>query len=158
MLESVTMLERLAREHHALMGLLREMELLAVRLEAENEDDEDDIGPSLDSIVEAMQAHLLCHMETTEELVYAALAREFGGPEPETDALAIEHRELQGWMARLELQRRAVDVADTAAAAADVCRSLRAAAAVIGLHVQKEELIYFRLLGDRLRPNPTRPA
>jgi hemerythrin-like domain-containing protein len=155
MLESVTMLERLAGEHHALMGLLREMELLAVRLEAETEDD---IGPSLDSIVEAMQAHLLCHMETTEELVYAALAREFGGSEPETEALATEHRELQGWIARLELQRRAVDVADAAAVAAEVCQSLRAAAAVIDLHVQKEELIYFRLLGDRLRPKPTRPA
>jgi hemerythrin-like domain-containing protein len=155
MLESVTMLQRLAREHHALMGLLREMELLAVRLEAENEDD---IESSLDSIVEAMQAHLLCHMETTEELVYAALAREFGGQEPETEALANEHRELQGWMARLELQRRAVDVADPAAATAEMCRCLRAAAAVIDLHVQKEELIYFRLLGERLRPNPTRPA
>jgi hemerythrin-like domain-containing protein len=155
MLESVATLERLAREHHALVGLLREMELLAVRLEAENEDD---IGSSLDSIVEAMQAHLLCHMETTEELVYAALAHEFGGQEPETEALANEHRELQGWVARLELQRRAVDVADSAAATAEMCQCLRAAATVIDLHVQKEELIYFRLLADRLRPNPRSPA
>jgi hemerythrin-like domain-containing protein len=155
MLESVTTLERLAREHHALMGLLREMELLALRLEEDRENGTD-VGSSLDTIVEAMEAHLLCHVETTEELVYAALAREFGSPEPEAEALATEHRELQGWIARLGLHRRTVDLLDPAAVTAEVCRCLRSAAAVIGLHVQKEELIYFRLLGERLHPKPTR--
>jgi len=138
---SLAAVETARAEHAALHRVIHDMEDLAYHLAGHP-------GPAafraLDLILEVLDRHVTGYMADEERTLYPLIARQLGGPAA-TATMIEDHREIGRWVDRLVGDRR--DLEEAAPPQLERARQgLYSLAALLDLHVRKEELIYLPAL------------
>jgi iron-sulfur cluster repair protein YtfE (RIC family) len=137
----VPAVEVVRSEHAALHRVIHDMADLAYHLSGHP-------GPAayraLDLVLEVLESHVAGHMADEERSLYPIVAEQLGGPAA-TATMIEDHREIRRWVDRLADDRRHLEDAP-APQVERVRQALYALAALLDLHVRKEELIYLPAL------------
>jgi hemerythrin-like domain-containing protein len=107
---------------------------------------------ALDLVLDVLECHVRLHMTEEERSFYPLVADQLGGTMA-TAAMLEDHREIRRWVDRLSDDRRGLEEA-AAPHVERVRRALYSLAALLELHVRKEDLIYLPALRRASSPLP----
>lgn len=128
-------------EHAALHRVIHDMQDLAYHLSGHP-------GPgafrALDLVLDVLETHVTGHMADEERTLYPLVAEQLGGPAA-TATMVEDHREIRRWVDRLHDDRRGLEGA-APPQYERVRQGLYSLAALLDLHVRKEELVYLPAL------------
>ncbi len=128
-------------EHAALHRVIHDMQDLAYHLAGHP-------GPAafraLDLVLDVLECHVTSHMADEERTLYPLIAEQLGGPAA-TATMVEDHREIGRWVDRLHDDRRNLEAA-APPQMERIRQGLYSLAALLDLHVRKEELIYLPAL------------